>query len=488
MTAASQPAETPALVSYNVSLPHFSPVFNYGVNLNSDVGKGWNASYTHADYATSRENHVPSGVSYRRTQASALLSFTFEGSGMYLCVNPGGAAFTLSLDDDLYRSTTSLAADEPICENAGGVANTLLYATGLQHGSHTVKLQVAASPEREFRFYGGALDIGVQTAGKSVDDSQMIDDQDRGWLLAPGSANTAWDTWPAQKWSNGTATTTCLYSNAVSAAYKFSGAGGAVLLGGVWPDSRGFSVQLNDEEPVNLDATSRWWDGSAVFFIASPLDPAKEHTITPRNFNSDVPKCDVPQELHEPCLDGTPDCGNMCCASIDALRLLRASTQDPPESPQVTHRESHASVIVGAVSGALLGTVVISALACLLLQLHKRRRRNTTAAAAPGGWSPRPSDTRTADVLAPWTGGVSATPDSDVAWGEKKLRMAAEARDGVGNKTCIQGTAHVAKTPVTIGQGTPRLAHENRCQQMDVDGREPRSSGRVNEEPPQYCE
>ena len=65
-----------------------------------------------------------------------------------------------------------------MCEQADGEADTMLYASGLEYRPHSALLQVAASAEHEFQFFGGALEIGVRTGGKVVDDSRTIDDQD----------------------------------------------------------------------------------------------------------------------------------------------------------------------------------------------------------------------------------------------------------------------------------------------------------------------
>ncbi|EJD39560.1 hypothetical protein AURDEDRAFT_128184 [Auricularia subglabra TFB-10046 SS5] len=496
MAALSQ-RETPPLAPYNVSLMPFSPVFkcglnsclccvahpysSYGVFRDFDPTIGWNASYSDASYVTAENDLHPSGIAYRRTQAAhESIAFTFQGTGMYLCLNAGGAPFALTLDGKVVETTRS-AADDPACKHASGEVDTLLYARGLSYGPHSVSLNVSASAEHEFRFFGGALEIGVQTGGKIVDDSQMIDDQDcgfptailihsgltasaAGWVLSPGRGEArGWSTTTAQRVFNSTATFECTYGQSQSAAYTFSGAGGAVLLGSVWPDAHTFSVKIDDADPINLSATSHWYDGSAVFFIASGLDPTKEHTITVRNFNSDV-------------LDCTSNPPRTCCTGIDAIRLLRAGKEDlvglshdPPQDPYSAGQpqspipgatgKSSTPIVAGSIAGTVAAIIIIAALVFLL-----RRRRGRNERKTIDGRPPMSDELKTLgpgrDALTPYTAVSSgiALSGSVVAVDGRKQRIYAQPKASQTNASqpSMQNAANTIPFP-----RAPPLAHED---------------------------
>ncbi|EJD39561.1 hypothetical protein AURDEDRAFT_187308 [Auricularia subglabra TFB-10046 SS5] len=494
---------TPPLAPYNVSLPPFSPLFIYGPEGDTD---GWNAAYTGA---TSPKDGIPSdGIPYRRTQASgSRISLTFEGTGMYLCFNAGGASFALTLDSKLVQTTAS-AAGQRVCEQSGGEADTLLYASGLEYGSHAALLQVAASADREFRFFGGAVEIGVQTGGKTVDDSLIIDDRDSGWMLVPGRGGGQWDFTTGQRLFNVTGTFECNYGSGISATYKFSGAGGAVLLGDVEFGTSPYSVQLDDGAFVNLDASSTWPDGSTPFFVAGALDPAKEHTITLRNFNSQATSCGPT---------------GFCCISIDAIQLLRAGKDNLPALPQnpgsdgqqdpdpngqkdpggdgqqdpggdgqqdpggvgqqgpgpESSKKSNAPAIAGGVVGSLAGLAILGAFALFLL---RRRRRH---AEASYDWRPPMSD----DHLArPWVappprpGQGGLTPYTATGSGSgvsagvgKKQRIQPEPVDRreslpAAGQSSTPSAAAGGPADASPPPGAPRLAHEDLEQVLAIFG------------------
>ncbi|EJD39563.1 hypothetical protein AURDEDRAFT_116103 [Auricularia subglabra TFB-10046 SS5] len=463
----------PALAAYNVSLTAFSPLFIYGPERDTDAAQGWNASSTATDATTA------DGTVYRRTQVpGARISMAFQGTGLYLCFDAGGASFALTLDGKIVQTTTS-AASELACEKSGGEANTLLYASGLEYGSHSALLQVAASAEHEFRFFGGALEIGVQTGGRTVDDSQVVDDQDSGWALAPGRGGGQWDSKSAQGYFNITGSFECNYGRDISAAYTFSGAGGAVLHGGVVGDMSAFSVQLDDEPPVNLVA-SGWEDESVVFHVAGALDPAKEHTITLRNFNSEVTNCNVDK---------------FCCVNLDAIQLLRAGKEDlsalpqdpdggggdssgqqgsgPDPSKTGSSPKTNAAAIAGGVVG---GTAAIAILGVLAFFLLRRRCRKAESKRRTFDGQPPLSYELGRDVpLTPYTA-MAAVPGS----ADKKQILSAANQPASPN---------VAMSP----GGAPRLAQQDMeqvlafvAERMDNGGHAPAAGAHESETLPQY--
>ncbi|EJD39542.1 hypothetical protein AURDEDRAFT_116093 [Auricularia subglabra TFB-10046 SS5] len=533
--ATPQTRPTVPLAPYNVSLPPFSPLFEYGPARDTDAAQGWNASYI--GVASVADGTPTDGTAYRRTRAAgARISLTFEGTGLYLCFDTGGAAFALTLDGQIVQTTTS-AANERVCEQADGEANTLLYASGLEYRSHSALLQVAASTEREFRFFGGALEIGVRTGGKTVDDSRTIDDQDSAWILAPGRGGGQWDSMTAQRMFNVTGTFECNYGRDISAAYKFSGAGGAILHGGIWPDSHAFSVQMDDEDPVNLDATSGWEDGGAAFFVAGDLDPAKEHTITIRNFNSDVPDCNR---------------GKFCCVSIDALQLLRAGKEDLPGLPQdpddddnsggqhgpgpESSKKSNTAAIAGGVVGGVAAIAILGVLIFFLLRRRRRRHEDEAYDGQPPmsdehlarPWvPPQPpmtahsqvgtsvvlsaaatgtgSGTGPDDHWSPYTSMISSggvtVPGPVIATGDRKQRNGPGPVYHSVSQSLSQGNISAPSAPSVAGESStsglspsaPRLAQEDLeqvlafvAQRMDGGGRAHVASVHEPEELPQY--
>lgn len=416
---ASSPEKPPALAPYNVTLLPFSPIFDYGAIRDMDAAQGWNASYTNDIYTTAHDNQTPAGIAYRRTQAAkAGITFTFQGTGMYLCFSNGGANFTLTLDGGIWTTATS-AANQPVCEHAKDQADTLSYASGLKYGSHTVVLDVSASSKQEFRFFGGALEIGVQTGGKTVDDSLMVDDQDPQWKYTPerGALN-GWATSPGlYRTYHGTGTFTCLYDRSAYATYTFSGAGGAILSAVVWPEGHAVSVQLDDAPPVELSLTSIWWEGSAPFYLAGGLDPDKEHTLTVRNFKSAVPDCNSERVF------------KLCCTSIDAVQLLRAgendlnppaSSQDPLQPPDGngqprdtkpdSSKKSNTPVIAGGAVAATAAIIVIVLTVFFLVRWRRRGRNEQSPFVAwPTGSGERPTrpdkaqETGRSSLMSPYT-------------------------------------------------------------------------------------
>jgi len=100
--------------------------------------------------------------------------------------------------------------------------------------------------------------------------------------------------------------------------YTFTGAGGVVLYGNVWPDAHYLTVIFNDESPWYwMDATSSWEDGQSVFYARGGLDLNDTHNITIINDSTYQWNCTTRdlrpgQEVRR------------CCVGIDALMLLRA--------------------------------------------------------------------------------------------------------------------------------------------------------------------
>ncbi|KZV82411.1 hypothetical protein EXIGLDRAFT_345931 [Exidia glandulosa HHB12029] len=302
---------------YNVSLSAASPLFQYTPSRDGDVLSAWNASYTDSSIwpqGGAAISPPTSGVAFRRTQStSARVSITFEGSALYLCFATGGAGYALTLDNALVKTTIPNAASNPICAAyaAAGV-DTLLYSEGLgDSSSHTALLQVSAATGSEFKFFGGQVTMGVTTNGKVVNDDSNVDDQDSGWSYTPTDSGLAWDRGGhGRTLFNTTSSFDCNYGATVLATYTFSDAGGVILRGNVWPDAHAFSVTL-DDKTTNMDASSSWEDGQAVFFMKGGLDPTAQHTITLRDFNSDVPDCNR---------------GRVCCVALDAITLLKAGS------------------------------------------------------------------------------------------------------------------------------------------------------------------
>jgi len=229
-------------------------------------------------------------------------------------------------------------------------------------------------------FFGGGITLAVPTNGKVVD-TQIVDETDNGWTYSPNSGQLVWDkSFKGPTLVGGTGAFQCNYGAERRAAYSFSGASGVILHGLVWQDSHEFSVLL-DTETVNMDASSSWGDGTAVFFARTGLDPTQSHTIALVDYNSDVPDCRAKYG------------GRFCCTGLDAITLLRAGTADlpPTTSSQPTgtnlpQNTGTSSSNVGAIAGGVVGGI-IAALAILLLAwfILRRKRNNKDEPVHPSG-------------------------------------------------------------------------------------------------------
>ncbi|EJD39579.1 hypothetical protein AURDEDRAFT_171387 [Auricularia subglabra TFB-10046 SS5] len=166
-------------------------------------------------------------------------------------------------------------------QDDAGPCSGLGASPALDEGQHTMLLAVVAEADKEFRFFGGVLTLGVNTKRHSVRDNHIIDDRDPGWNLNGGriEAGGTWATAPSSARFNGSDTYECNYGPEVAASYKFSGAGGFILYGVVWEDSHSFTVSLDDTS-VRMDASSSYGDGIAVLFGQGDLDPAADYLLT----------------------------------------------------------------------------------------------------------------------------------------------------------------------------------------------------------------
>lgn len=85
------------------------------------------------------------------------------GTGFYLCFTPGGATYTLSLDGSKVDPSAVNTALGTAC---GDLEAEAMYASsGLQYGTHNATIAVSASPSSEFRYFGGGIELGVNTQG-----------------------------------------------------------------------------------------------------------------------------------------------------------------------------------------------------------------------------------------------------------------------------------------------------------------------------------
>lgn len=142
-----------------------------------------------------------------------------------------------------------------------------------------------------------------------MNDSAIIDDQDSSWVLIPGREFQGWATSVDSKYYRNSMSFICPYGQGTSATYQFTGVSGIILQGKIWRDAHAFRVTF-DGENFNMDATSAWGEGPAVFFAKGNLDPDAYHKLTIENYNSDEPKC--------PEMRGVP----YCCMGFDSLVLL----------------------------------------------------------------------------------------------------------------------------------------------------------------------
>ncbi|KAH7105026.1 hypothetical protein BKA62DRAFT_433490 [Auriculariales sp. MPI-PUGE-AT-0066] len=314
----------------------------FGPTRDGDALSTWNASYTGSPTwpTGGADSSSPQGVGYRRTQySSANFQISFEGTALWLCLRANGAGYHLSVDG---AAQNTIGTVEDLCRNymGGGadlVPDTVLVSEGLEPGRHTGWLQVSASPQNEFRFWGGGVVMRLQTSGHVIQED-VVDDRATGWLLNPSNGNQAWSqnlTSPTL-YSN-TATTNCVYGAGITASYTFSNAAGVILRGSAWESSKAFAVQL-DNQITGMYATTSWFDGSAVFFAAGSLDPSRSHTLTLINYNSEDPEC----PSHR---------GGQCCIGVDSIVVLRASTEILSGDVNNTHVTGTGTLTSGTVSG-----------------------------------------------------------------------------------------------------------------------------------------
>ncbi|EJD39594.1 hypothetical protein AURDEDRAFT_153794 [Auricularia subglabra TFB-10046 SS5] len=377
---------------YNVTLLATSPLFSYRPSRDGDVTTTWNASYTGKDVWPAQVNTTRgAGVGYRRTQSTdgAEISLSFDGTGLYACFTSSGAQFTMTLDNSAVPSNSGnfVPAQNDAGACAGFGAETAFAAPNLQSGTHSMLLRVQAGADKEFRFFGGVITIGINANG--INAAETIDDQDAGWVLSPGGRVSAGGTWDTtheptyySKLYDSTGTFQCSYGQDATATYTFSGAGGLVLRGPLWYDTHSFSITL-DNTTYNMDATTSWEDGSNVLFATGALDPAAVHRLVVLDYSASDPGCNL---------------GRPCCVGIDSLLLLRpesnavsdsSTTLDPP-APSTTEPPDSAALIPqrlnsshamppGAIIGTALGGLAAILAAVLLFVILRARRRQRMA-------------------------------------------------------------------------------------------------------------
>lgn len=327
------------LAPFNVTLASTSPFFIYFPNRDGDPSLTWNSSYTESPvWPPIANQQEPKGIPYRRTlYGQATMEFDYLGSDVYLCLNDGGATYTLTVDG---TRVTGNAEQDAACSDYP-TESVLFHSSGVRMGNHKAQLTVTASSTHEFRFYGGVVTMGV-TSGSSHVLSKQVDDLDPQWKMVPGKelglGPNGWQSGSDQPSSNLIAnghSWTCIYdrANPQSASYTFSGAGGVLLRGTIGMGLEVFSVEF-DGTTFPMDATSVWPDTSGVvLFARGGLDPKKQYTITLKNYNDHYQTCDrlyyLPPSQHL----------LACCVNLDGLVLLGdgngtvSSQPKPPASP-----------------------------------------------------------------------------------------------------------------------------------------------------------
>jgi len=304
-------------LTYSCSLVLTPRSTSFAPSRDGDVLTTWNATYTGSNTwpAGGADPSKPEGHPYRRTQfGKAGFTMSFEGTVLWLCLRSNGAGYHLSVDG---AAQTSIGVVEELCKDYLDAEpdmrpDTVIVTQDLEPGRHSAVLDVSASPQNEFRFWGGGIVMRVPTAGHVIDEVE-IDDQADGWVFSPASGDQAWkaSTGVSGMYQN-TATSNCVYGAGITAAYRFKDAAGLILKGHAWSQSRAFGVQL-DNQLTGMYATTSWDDGAAVFFVSGSLDPSRSHTITLINFNTEDNDC--------PARRGEP-----CCIGFDSIILLRAGT------------------------------------------------------------------------------------------------------------------------------------------------------------------
>ncbi|KAH7098958.1 hypothetical protein BKA62DRAFT_711426 [Auriculariales sp. MPI-PUGE-AT-0066] len=366
---------------YNVTLSASSPMFAYTPSRDGPPETTWNASYTGTSTWPLRPNgmgtgeivSLPTGRAYRRTQAAlSSVELRFHGTEFVLCFSANGATYSIDTNP---KASVMTANTVQVTELCGVEAEEAVFAYGLANAERTATLTVAAGADHEFMFFGGQIGLNATGAAENVDVSlEIIDDSAGGWDMvdAPGYP---WDgTQRRVTPFNNTFTFNCGYLNTVSISRAFFGAEGFVLFGYVWRDAHRFSLQLDDEPVREMDATSSWEDGRAVFFAKGGLDPSAVHRLTLISYAASDPNC-VVEDLRP------LQKSRSCCLGVDALVLLQGATDvggsstsaSPSHAPSVpmAHRINGA-VVAGSVAAGALGLVMFGVILVYLLRWRGR--------------------------------------------------------------------------------------------------------------------
>ncbi|KZO91545.1 hypothetical protein CALVIDRAFT_568113 [Calocera viscosa TUFC12733] len=408
---------------YNLSLPSYSPVFNYSPYRDGTASLGWNSSYT----ATPVDDvcNGQFGLGYWRGLGTAFRTTSYFGASVSLDFT-GDWTFTV----DGQSFTTHGAADDPACGMYGAFATTMMAADNLTLQEHHATLQSADLSSSPLDFYGATVTISAGEPGPKK--AEIVDDTDLQWRYE-GSWTSETD--DSYMW-NGEYQSANGYASNTLASYTFQGVSAVILRGLSMCNYGPYTVTLGNQT-ASFNASDRYWrHAQTVLYFASGLDSNQSYTISLINYDSNYPD---PTPL-APCtsLNAAVDTLTLVMddtASRDAL-LATISAPPPPTSSAV----SPSTIIVAAVLGGIL--LVMLGLNIFLLALWRRLKAGTQAGryvepspllptpwastAQPGSPSPETSSV-------PARSSVASTPhiravQSGIKYGSAQNRTAAEVR------------------------------------------------------------
>ncbi|KAH7107408.1 hypothetical protein BKA62DRAFT_764814 [Auriculariales sp. MPI-PUGE-AT-0066] len=289
------------LVPFNISLPSPSGIFRWVVSLGGDksiqgdillasylpardgsASQGWNASFKGSTvWPLGGGSMEGLGSPYFRTQATnSQVSLDFIGVAFVFCASHNGAAFSLSVNDNvMLTQDTALASSDPACDQFGA--------------------SIALA------FFGGLITTNIATdSGSELMNSVMIDDRDAkwdyegNWHAEPAGSSVAYQS---------SITYSCDWSADEGASYTFAGASAIILHGLLGPTSHQYTVELDGQKYTGEGVTSWAMQTTVpVFFIANLSNGV--HTITVRDYSAANANC--------------PFGRFQCCIILDALELL----------------------------------------------------------------------------------------------------------------------------------------------------------------------
>ncbi|EJT96807.1 hypothetical protein DACRYDRAFT_119868 [Dacryopinax primogenitus] len=276
-------------------------------------GAGWRSSYSNVTtWPNAGLGNVGTGIPLRETYLDkANVSVQFEGTAIYLCFTPTGAAYTFSVDGNPVSTIGEVT--DPACDDTG--ANTMAYVDGLSYGSHTGTLRVNSEGNTDFLFFGGVVTVGLNGTNPV---SERIDDSDTRWSYEPQNSWTYQNTSGTN--DNSTLSWTCSYGPSYTASFIFNGSSAVQMLGLLDLNIGPYTVQLDDQS-YQFNGSDFWRESQQVLFFKGGLDASKQYTITLINYDQSAP--DAQQPIGP---DFYP------CASVQALLLTKVTPGLPSPS------------------------------------------------------------------------------------------------------------------------------------------------------------